>query len=273
MTLKLRVITMLSALCFLGSTACFAAAAADALYSPSGDEEQPVAEEPVYTDPTPTPAPEPEPTYEPEPVVSYEPEPTVSYEPEPNVPEDPGYTESVPEVQPAESVPEYNPAEPTDSEPIYSGTYSDLIGENNFPQPLESTVSAAPDYGTTTSFYVDNTEQYNQYIYNTNQQQFDDDYIYIPQYEAPAESLVNTSSKVIDTDELTKDDWRSIMLDLSHGDMDDSGAKTFNFIKENNEEGDTNMMWMVYTGVVLILASIVMILFVIVSASKEKYSY
>lgn len=264
MTLKLRVVAMLSALCFLGSTACFAAAAADALYSPSGDEEQPAAEEPVYVDPT------PEPTYEPEPVVSYEPEPVVSYEPEPEVPEDPGYTESVPEYQPVTSVPE---DEPVDSEPIYSGTYSELIGENNFPQPLESTVSQQPDYGTTTSVYTDNTVQYNQYIYNTNQQQYDDDYIYIPEYEAPAESLVNTSSKTIDTDELTKDDWRSIMLDLSRGDIDESGAKTFNFIKENDEEGDSNMMWMVYAGVALILASIVMILFVIVSASKEKYSY
>ena len=128
------------------------------------------------------------------------------------------------------------------------------------------------DYGTTTSTYVDNSYQYNQYIYNTTQAQYDDNYIYVPQYEEPTESLVQTESKSIDTDELSQSDWKAIMLDLSNGSRDGSNgdAKTFSFIKDNETEGDSDMMWMVYLGTALILASIFLVIFVIVSSTKEK---
>lgn len=274
MKLKLRLISVLSALCILGSIACFSAFAAELMNAPSGEDgavtadpvEQP-ATDPIVADPAPAtdpvvvdPAPATDPvtvdsgTYEPpvtsvaeDPVESYNPGTTTSaYEPDPGYSENPGETSAV-------------------SESTYSATYSDVISEGNFPQPVVST------YVDTPTVFIDNSEQYNQYIANTYQAQYDDNYIYVPEYEEPTESLISTPAKVIDTDELNNDDWHSIMLDLSAGNMDaGDGTMTFNFIKENNEEGDSDMMWLVYLGTILIIAAILMVIYVIVSTGKAK---
>lgn len=249
--IKLRVISAISALCFLGSIACFSAFAAEMLDKPSGDEDvgyteqpaEPIAEEPVTPEP-----------YVPEPV---EPEPTdPGYVDSGYVEPDPGYVDSeITEPDPGYEDPSYT------SEPDYSAAYSDLISDGNFPQP---------DVSTAVSTYVDNTQQYNQYIANQNMAQYDDNYIYIPEYEEPTTSLVTTASKVIDTDELTGDDWDSIILDLSNGNLDNDGTKTFSFIKDNEAEGDTDMMWMVYLGTALIIVSVLLIIFVIVTTTKAN---
>ena len=259
MKLKHKIISVISALCFLGSSACYTAFAAELMRAPSGDEDtgytEPVTPDPGYTEPV-----TPDPGYT-EPVT---PDPGYT---DPGT-TDPGYTE-----EPSDDPSYYDPTYSEDpgydggdySGTDYSPTYSDVISDGNYPQPVVST----PVYSSPA--YVDNTQQYNQYIANQYQAEYDDNYIYIPEYEEPTESLVSTSSKVIDTDELTQDDWSSIMLDLSNGNLGDAAnAQTFNFIKDNEDTGDTDMMWLVYLGTALILASILLIVFVIVSTAKAK---
>ncbi len=268
MKLHIKIISALSAICLLGSIACFSAVAADVLGRPSGDDEyteQQPAADPVPFDPGTVEPVTPDPGYtEPteDPVYS---EPTY----------DPGYTESTaPDPKPGYEEEDGEGGE-TASGSTYSATYSDVISEGNFPQP-GSTVESSAEIASTP--VVDNTQQYNQYIYNNNMAQYDDNYIYVPEYTEPTESLISTTSKVIDTDELTKSDWDSIMLDLSNGNLDSTGAQTFAFIKDNEEEGDTNMMWLVYLGTALIIAAVMMVIFVIVTTTKanaktETYYY
>ena len=276
MNLKNKLICIASAFCILGSITCFSAFAADFITQPSLDEEQPVAEAPAVTvDPGYTEQPAVDPAPSPDPVVPEQPAPDPVYV-EPTEPQtynpvdsqtyDPGVTASVEPTVPTDPDPGVY-TDPNAGQPTYSATYNELISEGNFPQPTYS--ATEPLYDGTTA-YVDNTQQYNQYIYNTYQAEYDDNYIYVPEYEEPVESMISTTSKVIDTDELTNDDWDSIMLDLSNGTIDSKGAQTFAFIKENEEEGDTDMMWLVYLGTVLIIAAILMIIFVIVSTIKEN---
>ena len=133
MKLKLKVISIISALCFLGSVACFSAVAADVLSQPSGDEEyvestptEQYTPDPVTVDPV-----TPDPGY----VEPTDPEPVYS---EPNPGYDPGTT--IDPTGPTDNS-EYYPDDPgyeNNSDPTYSATYSDVISEGNFPQPVYS---------------------------------------------------------------------------------------------------------------------------------------
>ena len=269
MKLKFKILCITSALCFLGSGACFSAFAAEQLQLPSGDEEYTtpvvVEEQPVTVEPT-------VPVEPVAPVITTEPDPATTYTP------DPVYTESYTTEQPVTTDPGYTEPDTTGTQTgtdqTYSATYTDVISDGNFPAAATYSVPTTDYYSSySTNYnydYAANAQQYNQYLYNTYQAQYDDNYIYVPEYEAPAESLIETSSKQVDTDELTKDDWKSIMLDLSDGNLNDDGAQTFSFIKDNEEKGDSNMMWMVYLGTALIIASILMVIFVFVTMGKEN---
>ncbi|MBQ1388800.1 MAG: hypothetical protein IIY78_04145 [Clostridia bacterium] len=272
MSIRNRIISVISAICLLGSAACFSVFAADTM-NPSGDEEiapapaAPVVEEPaapvvevpatpavtdpVITEPT-YPVEEPQQTYEP----PVETQPT---EPAPTV--DPGYTQ-----EPTAQGGDTQATDPGTAAGSY--TYSDLINDTNYPQPTYN--PPATPYADTT------TEQYNQYLYYSTQAQYDDNYIYVPEYQEPTESMISTSSKTIDTDELTNSDWNSIILDLSNGAANTAGGtQTFDFIKDNEEEGDTDMSWLVYVGSILLIAAFLLITYVIVSTSKAnaKHEY
>lgn len=265
MSIKLRILCVISALCFLGSVACFSGYAAEFFDRPSGDEDVPadpgyVEPEPVYPDPEPV-VPNPEPV-DPDPGnVSVDPiysDPgTVSVDPVDPGNEDPGSVVS------HESDPGTVSVDPGNEDPTSSNsvTVSDLISDGNYPQDNSSS--------------IDYTSEYNQYIENTNQAKYDDNYLYIPSYTAPTEKLIETSSKIVDTDELTAEDWARIMLDLDDGNISNDGSKTFSFIKDNEEEGDTSIEWMLYLGVALIVLSIFTVIFVIISTSKanEKLNY
>lgn len=267
MKLKLKLLCAASALCFLGSVACFSAFAAEQIQLPSGDEEYTapaVTEQPVAVEPT-------VPVEPAAPVITTEPDPTTTYTP------DPGYTESYTVEQPVATDPGYTDpgtSAQTVTDQTYSATYTDVISDGNFPEAATYSVPTTDYYSSyQTNYnydYAANAQQYNQYVYNTTQAQYDDNYIYVPEYEAPTESLIETSSKEVDTDELTKDDWKSIMLDISDGNLNDDGAQTFSFIKDNEEEGDSDMMWMVYLGTALVIVSILMVIFVFVTMSKEN---
>ena len=74
----------------------------------------------------------------------------------------------------------------------------------------------------------------------------------------------------MDTDELTKDDWNKIMLALSDGDVAQSDTQTFNFIKNNVEEGDTSVDWMLYLGIVLIFMAVLTVAFVVITTNKAN---
>lgn len=249
MPIKFRILCIISAICFLASTACLTGYAVEMMDRYSGDDD-------VTIDPTPD--------------VSYVDPPYVEPEPEPSYVE-PSYVEPEPEpsyVEPSEpdvSSPtsDYTPSEPNYGESSdYSSdvsqlTPSDLISDGNFPQGGTSS--------TYTSSYIDYTSQY---IANTYSATYDDNYVYIPSYTEPEQSMIQTSSKYLDTDELTADDWASIMLNLEDGNISDDGTKTFNFIKQNNTEGDTSISWMLYLGVALILMSVFLIMFVVISTKK-----
>ena len=47
-------------------------------------------------------------------------------------------------------------------------------------------------------------------------------------------------------------------------------TKTFNFIKNNDQEGDSSVEWMLYVGVVLILMSVLTISFVVITTNKAN---
>ncbi|MBQ3969184.1 MAG: hypothetical protein II685_01715 [Clostridia bacterium] len=281
MSSKIKILCVISSLCFLGSIACFSGYAAELFDKPSGEDyalTQPAAES-AYTDPGYTEQPAyTEPTvsyYEPEsPVSAYtEPvqEPVVSYEPEYT---DPGTTASYEQTY-SDSGYGY------ESTPAYSGVVSDVVGDQSYAQPTYdyssttyNTYSAYNPYNTY-STYIDYTSQYNQYVANTYQAQYDDNYYYVPSYTAPQESLIDIESKEVDTDELTQDDWARIMLDLSDGNVSDNGANTFNFIKENEEKGDTSVSWMLYLGASLIAVAVFIVIFVVITTNKanDKLKY
>lgn len=255
MSVKLRILSILSALCFLGSIACFSGYASEVIDRASKDEKQ--ADDPGYVDPGYDPGyVDPSPGYDPGNVDSVQPydpgyvDPSAGGE----VSVDPGYVDPSPGGETSVDPGYVDPSaggetsvDPGNDDPTqsYTPSPSDLISEGNYPQPDPSSGG-----------YDNNESQYNQYIANTNNAQYDDNYLYVPSYTAPAESLIETSSKVIDTDELTADDWASIMLDLDNGSVSNDGTKTFNFIKNNEDEGDTSIEWMLYLGVALILLSV-----------------
>lgn len=276
MTIKLRVLCVISAICFLASTACLTGYATEMLDRYTGDDEPIVDIEPA-PDPTPDPVPVPDPT--PDPV----PDPTPDPVPDPTP--DPGYSEVIPStVEPPvdseviNSDPNYIVSDPTNSDVVTSVpsedvsggedvsqlTPSDLISDGNFPQEDTSSVIVVDPY----------VDYASQYIANTQSAWYDDNYVYVPTYTAPAQDLVDTTSKEIDTDELTKDDWATIMLDLQEGNIGGDGTNTFNFIKNNESQGDTSIAWMLYVGVALILVSIFLVIFVVLSTKKAtRYNY
>lgn len=251
MTVKLRALCVVSALSFLASLTCFSAYAAELLDRYSGDDDVYSSYEPV-PDPTPQPDPEPDPTPQPDPNPDPEPDPTPQPDPDP---------------QPDPTVSgEPDPVVSGDPDPTVSNTgsnsptVSDLIDDSNFPSNNTSII-----YSSTVSDYND----YNQnggYV-NPYTTSYDDNYVYVPSYTEPEGNLIDTSSKVINTDELTNDDWAKIILDLEKGNISDDGTKTFNFIKENNAQGDTSIIWMLYLGFGLIALSIFTVTFVIISTN------
>lgn len=247
MTLKLKILCALSALSFLASTACLSAYAAEMIDRPSGEDEIPT----VSYDDTPAVDPMPDPDPTPNPAV---PDPGESYVSD--APVDPGYDSSAAE-------PDYGDSGVTsgDDTTVSSVTPSDLIDDSNYPQE-DTTASTSSDYN-------DYNQYNNAYVdpYNVSTI-YDDNYVYVPSYTEPEESLIDNSSKQINTDELTADDWKKIMLDLEDGNISNDGTKTFNFIKNSEESGDTSIGWMLYLGIALILMSIFLIIFVIISSSK-----
>lgn len=240
MTVKLRILSVVSALTFLASAACFTAYAAELLENRTRDEDPVVpAVSDVPVDPIVSYEPSPDVSYEPEPDVSYEPEPDVSYEPSPDVSQD--------------------------DESTYSYTYSELITESNYPQVTSSQVESY--YGTVSDY--NDYNQNNNYV-NPYSTVYDDNYVYVPSYTEPENNLVNNGSKIIDTDELTKDDWAKIVLDLEKGNVSGDGTQTFNFIKDNDTKEDTSIAWMLYFGIGLIIVAVFTVMYVIISTSKVK---
>ena len=160
----------------------------------------------------------------------------------------------------------YDPGTTTYTDPVYSNTTTTT--DNNYQTYNYDSYS----YYDTTSYYTNYTSQYNQYVTNTYQAQYDDNYYYVPSYTAPEESLIEVdSAQEVDTDELTQEDWHNIMLDLSDGNnVKESDTKTFNFIKENTEEGDTSVEWMLYLGIVLILMAVLTVIFVVITTNKAS---
>ena len=279
MSKKLRILSVISALCLLGSIACFSGYAVELANSPSGEEYagNTAVTDPgtTYTDPG-TAYTDPGYTYT-DPGTAYTDPGTAYTDPgtaasayvdpgtttytDPVVSYDPGYTD------PGTAASAYDPGytDPGYTEPTYSDTGANVVSDSTYQTYNYDNYSY-----NTTSYYIDYTSQYTQYIENTYQAKYDDNYYYVPSYTAPEESLIEIDSKEVDTDELTKDDWAKIMLALSDGDVNDSGTQTFSFIKNNNEEGDTSVDWMLYLGIVLIFMAVLTVAFVVITTNKAN---
>ncbi len=129
---------------------------------------------------------------------------------------------------------------------------------------LESIYSSEEEASSSYSDYTD----YGSYV-NPYSSTYDDDYVYVTSETiANDEELIDNSSKTLDTDELDSDDWAAIMLALEDGTESTDGTGTFSFIKDNEEDEDQTVGWMMYVGVALILAAVFIIAFVIIYTSK-----
>ena len=267
MSVKTRILCAVSALCLLGSTACFSVYAAELTEKRSGEEyvepADPGNTDPGYTDPGYTDPGYTDPGYT-------DPGNTDPGNTDPGITDpgntdpgntDPGNTDPG-NTDPGSTDPGYTDPGNTGSgntAPGYTdpGVTSEYTGEGGYTQPEQPAVTS----------YVDYTSQYIAYTYEA---QYDDNYYYVPTYTEPTESLIEVESEVIDTDELSADDWKSIMLDLEQGNITD-GTKTFNFIKNNKETNEDNsLMWMLYLGIGLIMAAVFLIIFVVLSTNKEN---
>ena len=65
------------------------------------------------------------------------------------------------------------------------------------------------------------------------------------------------------------------MLALSDSNDTEKATQTFNFIKNNTEEGDTSVDWMLYLGIVLIFMAMLTVVFVVITTNKanDKISF
>ena len=258
MTAKLKILCTVSALCLLCSIVFFSGFVTEVVPKASGEEytepTDPGNTDPgSYTDPGYTdPGSYTDPGYT-DPGSNADPGYT-----DPGSNTDPGYTEPVYSA-PDQSYTQSSYEEPQSTVQEYTPAYSEVISEGNYPQR------------DTTRRYVDYTSQYIAYTYEA---QYDDNYYYVPTYTEPTESLIEVESDTIDTDELTSDDWKSIMLDLEQGGITD-GTKTFNFIKNNaeNDGSDNSLMWMLYLGMGLITIAIFIIIYVVISTKKANKSF
>lgn len=256
MTKKIKAMLAAAALCVFGSAACFSGYAFENNLQYSGEDvggdagtvavdPAPVTTDPVtpgYTEPV-------DPGYV-DPITPGYTEPVVSNY-------DPGYVDPVTPGYTAPVVSGYDPG-------YVDPTVPDTTTSTYVPYNYDNY-----SYYNTTSYYMDYNSQYTQYLENTYAAQYDDNYYYVPSYTAPQESLIEVSSAPVDTDELTQDDWHKIMLDLSDGDAkSNDGTKTFNFIKQNTEKGDTSVDWMLYLGIALIGMAFLTVTFVVITTNK-----
>ncbi len=147
----------------------------------------------------------------------------------------------------------------------YESEFDDDVSSSTTASELLESIYSSE--AATSSSYSDYTE-YGSYV-NPYSSTYDDDYVYVTS-ETIAEDaeLIDNSSKALDTDELTEDDWAAIMLALEDGSESTDGTGTFNFIKENEEEQDQTVDWMLYVGVALIIAAVFVVAFVVISTSK-----
>lgn len=268
MTKKFRALCASAIICVIGAAACFSGYAAELINLPSGEDPNAVAAEPAAPITEPVTPGYTEPVAPTEPVIEPTPAPADPGYTEPVEPVTPSYTESVPSVyepvDPGYTDPGY--VDPGYTDPNYGSTTTAVASEYTYQPENYNNYS----YYDTNSFYMDYNSQYTQYIENTYQAQYDDNYYYVPSYTAPEESLIETSSKEVNEEELTNDDWHKIMLDLSDGNVKEGNTKTFNFIKNNDQEGDSSVEWMLYVGVVLILMSVLTISFVVITTNKAN---
>ena len=282
MSKKLKILSVVSALCLLGSAACFSGYAVELANSPSGEDYTGNAG--VYTDPGTTAYTDPGTTYA-DPGTTYT-DPGTTYVDPGTTYTDPGTTYTDPGTtytdpgtttytdpgtttytDPGYTVSTYTDPGTTYTDPsYYSNTTTNVVTDNTYQTYNYDNYT----YYNTTSYYMDYTSQYNQYVANTYQAKYDDNYYYVPSYTAPEESLIEIDSKEVDTDELTRDDWNKIMLALSDGNVTESDTQTFNFIKNNVEEGDTSVDWMLYLGIVLVFMAVLTVAFVVITTNKAN---
>ncbi len=211
--------------------------------------------------------------------------------------EDPGYVEDSDYVDPGYSEPSYD--EPNYNEPSYddaNSNTSDTSGDYSDDYTDDTSDDYSDDYSdntTTDNTYTDDSssqtnydaDYYNNYydssyssdfesqeIYDENGYSYDD-FERATDYDSASVSTENTvdmyNSNGSDDNTLTSDDWDEIKLNL--GTTSANGTGDFSFIKDNTSNEDSNLsILLLIFGIVFVVASIIMLIYVFVSNKKYK---
>ncbi len=177
--------------------------------------------------------------------------------------------EPIVDPEPVPDDPTSPPEEPTDS-PVSSDTSSDSSYDNESDINSDSSSSdynsssTSSDYSSDYSDYSSQSPTYQDYEYNEDAADS-----YSSTYSQS--EMYNNTGKV-DVNELSNDDWDAIAKSLANAESLDTGGDDFNFIKKNNSSAD-NGLWMLITGAVLVILSILGISYVIITSIKSKRNY
>lgn len=89
--------------------------------------------------------------------------------------------------------------------------------------------------------------------------------------KAQTSPVYDTDKEKVATDTLKKNDWNSIKEQLSKPDSDDTktNVENFDYIKKNTSEDD-NGIWIIYTGVGLVIAGALIIITLIILAVRRR---
>ncbi len=154
-----------------------------------------------------------------------------------------------------------DPTDPPVDDPVYDDPTEPEYTEPEYTEP---------DYDDPTS---SNTSNNNIYSNNTEEFYYEDDYY--NNIDSNAQTSTYSDSDMfdnagnVDVNELSNDDWNAIANNLANADKLDVGVDDFNFIKKNTSTED-NGIWMLITGAVLVILSILGISYVIISSIRSK---
>lgn len=179
--------------------------------------------------------------------------------------------EPIVDPEPVPDDPTSPPDEPTDY-PESSDTSSDSsdddesdVSSDSSSYDDNSSSSDSSNYSSDYSDYSSQSSTYYDYEYNE-----DAEDSYSSTYSQS--EMYNNAGKV-DVNELSNDDWDAIAKGLANAEsLDTGGGDDFNFIKKNNSSAD-NGLWMLITGAVLVILSILGISYVIITSMKAKRNY
>ena len=159
---------------------------------------------------------------------------------------------------------------PIEDDPVYDDPTEPEYEEPEYEEPTDVVTD-----DTDTDYDDSSNSSSNNDIYSNDSEEFyyEDDYY----NNANSSGQTSTYSQndmfddagKVDVNELSNDDWNAIAQNLANADKTDVGVDDFNFIKLNTSTED-NGIWMLITGAVLVILSVLGIGYVIISSVRSK---